>query len=324
MKLGPRVIPTPEEIPARRPVLAFQCVGTPVPERRARWSPRTMRMHRDRSADEWKGALRAAAVHATLDTPTWAGPILPPVPLSLDIVLRFPRHPLHLLPDGTVHFGAPEWHADAPDKDNCEKAILDGLGAFDGLQPLLWGDDRQVAVGNVTKRFTRTGEQPGAALFLYRLDEPMEPLAQLTLTNGEAWWLDRRRAKLSIDDMAGLLGISPGIYRQWEREARDSPRRELSSITAGEWCAVLRVRHNLTLRELAALSGIPGGTIGAIEDDREPFEPLVAWWQRYLRALHRSYVAPPVPGGPEHGVVRAAPRLDLKKRPRRAPTPKPE
>lgn len=324
MKLPPRTIPEPELATVRWPVLAFDVVGKPMPQGRPRWARRTGHMHHDRSADGWKGAVRAAALLATLETPGWTGVLQPPVPLLLDIVLRFPRPGAHLLADGSVHPGAPTWHTGTPDKDNCEKAILDGLGTFDGLPPLLWGDDRQVAVGTVTKRFVRSGEAPGASVLLYRLDPPMEELAKLTLTNGEAWWLDRRRAKLSVPAMAELLGVSQGIYRSWERDAIDAPRRELATITAGEWCALLRVRHNLTLRELSGLTALPASVLSLAENDEAPPDPLVAWWQRYLRALHRSYVAPPVPPGPKEGVLRLRTAPTLRDRPRRGSTPKPE
>lgn len=308
-------------LPPRWLVLAFDVLGEPLPEKRPRWARRTGHMHRDRSADPWKRALRAAAVGAIATANDWAGPIASPAPLSLDIELRFERPPEHTAPDGAVHPGAPTWHAVKPDRDNCEKAILDGLGKFDGLAPLLWTDDQQVAVGILTKRFTRAGEQQGARLTLYRLEPPMAARARITLTNGEAWWIDRRRAGLSVDAMAELLGMSPGIYRLWELDARESPRRELDEITAGEWCAVLRARHGLTTRELGTLSGLVPGWIVDAEFGRVEAGALVAWWQRYLRNLSEHYANPPLPPGAKVGVLRVPPPHKLDARPRRKATP---
>jgi len=202
--------------------------------------------------------------------------------------------------------------------------VLDGLGVFDGLPALLWTDDRQVSFGARSKRFTRAGEQPGAFLSLYLLEAPVTTLATITLTDGETWWINRRRAKLSTKEMAGLLGVGDGVYRLWERDAREAPRCELGTITAGEWCSVLRARHGITTRELAELCGIPVSIILDVEANARDAEPLVAWWQRYLRHLHEGYTNPPLPSAPSVGVLRVPSPHGIKDRPRRGPKAPPE
>jgi hypothetical protein len=87
---------------------------------------------------------------------------------------------------------------------------------------------------------------------------------------------------------------------------------------------VLRARHGITSRELSKLSGLVSTWITAAEIGDVDASPLVAWWQRYLRALHRSYTDPPVPQGPGWGVLRMAPAQDLKARPKRRSTTPPE
>ena len=56
---------------------------------------------------------------------------------------------------------APSHHTQVPDKDNLEKAVLDALGNFDGMPPLVWCDDSQVYKGRTSKRWTEPGELPG-------------------------------------------------------------------------------------------------------------------------------------------------------------------
>lgn len=300
-------------------VLTFNVDGEPKPEKRPRWARRTGHMHRDRSADGWKHATRAAAVLAVIES-GWPAPVDGTVPLGVDLVFRFERPAGHYQKGAqraSLRAGAPIFHVGTPDRDNAQKAILDGLGRFDGLPSLLWADDKQVAAGVVVKRYADPGELPGVLITIYPLIVPMRDRpASLSLTNGESWWIDRRRAGLSIDGAAALLGVSAHAYRAWETGDRTGPKRELKTITAGEWCAVLRARHNLTRSELAQLTGLGTKWIDEAELGHVDPAPLVAWWQRYLRNLQRAYTEAPGLTEGEHGVVRELPRPRLDDRPR--------
>jgi Holliday junction resolvase RusA-like endonuclease len=49
---------------------------------------------------------------------------------------------------------APYWHTKKPDRDNCDKAVLDAL------KGVLLADDACVCSGALTKRYAYLGEQP--------------------------------------------------------------------------------------------------------------------------------------------------------------------
>lgn len=72
-------------------------------------------------------------------------------PLRVDVTLVFPR------PKAMTWKTKPMprvWHAIKPDRDNCDKAILDALSG------LLWRDDCQVCAGQINKWVAAGDEQP--------------------------------------------------------------------------------------------------------------------------------------------------------------------
>lgn len=275
----------------------FRVEGAPVPDGRPRWTRRTGHMHRDRKADPWKHAVRAAAFLAL----GRLGPVaLIPrgVAIGVDLTFVFPRPPAHV--DGDeLRRGAPVFHAEKPDKDNAEKAVLDALGRFDKLPNLIWTDDCQVATGRTTKRFTDPGELPGVVVAVYPLHIPVQTAARtmadntILLTTGEALSLSRRRARLSIDAVVDLFGIcSVGVWSAWEKDCAvyppECPRVEVGELSAGEWCWLLRRRHKLHPRDVSALTGLGTQWITRAEDGRVDATPLVEWWGRYLTTFARE------------------------------------
>jgi Holliday junction resolvase RusA-like endonuclease len=70
---------------------------------------------------------------------------------------------------GMLKVSAPVHHTSKPDMDNLYKAVLDALGEFDGDPALVWADDAQVAQGQISKRYTRMGEDPGVTVAIYEL-----------------------------------------------------------------------------------------------------------------------------------------------------------
>lgn len=105
--------------------------------------------------EAFKATVRMAA-HSTL------GPFVPlDGPLSVDIVFVFPR------PKNRIWKTKPmprERHTKKPDRDNCDKGVLDALSG------LLWIDDCQVCAGSIEKWIASGDEQPHVTITVIRLD----------------------------------------------------------------------------------------------------------------------------------------------------------
>lgn len=134
--------------------MKFTVRGIPRPQPRPRAFSRGghARVYDPGTAEAWKGAIAAAVRDITPDEPITG-------PLRVTIGLRFPRPKYHY---GTGKNSAkikPRyaacWHAKKPDRDNCEKAILDALSELG-----FWRDDAQVCCGEVTKKWA---DQPSGA-----------------------------------------------------------------------------------------------------------------------------------------------------------------
>ena len=140
-------------------VAFFSVLGDPVP-----WSlsrTRDGRVYVSTRVQDWKDAVRAAAVEALRGEPL---PLAPGVAVLVDLTFRIRRPRGHL---GTgrnadrLKPSAPRHHTSKPDKGNLEKAVLDALGVAGGSLPLVWCDDAQVTRGSTFKRWARPGEEPG-------------------------------------------------------------------------------------------------------------------------------------------------------------------
>lgn len=85
-------------------------------------------------------------------------------PLSLRLVFRLPRPKAHYRSDGTVRPSAPiHWHAQRPDLDNLEKAVLDAMTAIG-----VWQDDAQVVTLSSRKSWADPAD---AGCCIYLRDE---------------------------------------------------------------------------------------------------------------------------------------------------------
>lgn len=113
---------------------------------------------------------------------------------------------------------------------------------------------------------------------------------QLPLTSGESLEISRRRAGLSQVVAAGLFGVSPGRYRQWEHDVRGSRAavRPSQELTVGEWCWLMRRRAKLRLREVSELTGLGVQWVHRTEQD-ETKNPgtLVEWWFSRIRIMEK-------------------------------------
>lgn len=140
----------------------FFVAGAAAPEPRPRFSPQTGRAYVPSDADEWKHAVRAGAVEALLLRPS-------PVPLPtlgacrVRLVFWRARPKSHLLASGRLKASAPRQATSRPDLDNTTKAVLDALGVWHDLPPLLWCDDAQVVDQHETKAWC-TDAQPRAGV----------------------------------------------------------------------------------------------------------------------------------------------------------------
>lgn len=155
--------PTPDE-----PFLAFFCPGEPRPEPRPRAS-RTGRIYVPSDAHDWKHAVRAAAVEAVLAK--WARLQAPVSDRAFGVHLefRFARPASHFgtgRNGASVRLSAPAAKISRPDLDNLAKAVLDALGAWQGLPSLLWADDSQVVVLTVQKAYCNAQEAAGCEITL--------------------------------------------------------------------------------------------------------------------------------------------------------------
>lgn len=117
-------------------------------------------------ADDWKHQVRAAfAAAAQRHEARDAFPI-PAVPFRVSLAFVFARPASHWCTGknaGRLRDSAPTYYVQKPDVDNLEKAVLDALGAWKGLLPMIWVDDAQVVNEHTTKRWT-TGRAEGAGV----------------------------------------------------------------------------------------------------------------------------------------------------------------
>lgn len=159
-------------------MIYFDVIGDPVAAPR----PRAVAMGKDHggrdrvrmyvpsSADAWKHRVRAAAVEALAGHRLFA----PGVAVEVHLAFRLARPKSHLRggkSSALLKAGAPCWHVQRPDRDNLEKAVLDALGDFAGLTPLVWCDDCQVVAGRTSKRWAAPGESPGVTVAIWEFQE---------------------------------------------------------------------------------------------------------------------------------------------------------
>jgi Holliday junction resolvase RusA-like endonuclease len=151
--------------------LEIYITGEPKGQPRPRACIRGKRagMYDPGTADSWKSCVRHAAKDALLSAGINPAGLTAPIftgPLRVDIALWFPRPKAHFRKSG-IKQDAPTYHTSKPDRDNCEKAILDALGANE-LQ--IWRDDAQVCSGGTSKNYAATDQAAGARIRITCLD----------------------------------------------------------------------------------------------------------------------------------------------------------
>lgn len=104
----------------------------------------------------WRFLVQQAAV--ALNQPTITGPV------SLSCVFLFPRPKSHYTAKGTLKPSAPTFHSVKPDGSKCLRSTEDALVDAGLLQ-----DDARIAISSHTKRYTVSGEHPGALITIIPL-----------------------------------------------------------------------------------------------------------------------------------------------------------
>ena len=107
------------------------------------------------SAAPYKLAVKAEAAKHRPEKPIEG-------PVCADITFTFPRPKSHYRKDGTLKEGAPVFHTKKPDRDNCDKAVLDAITQVGGF----WNDDAQVCDGRLLKVY---GSSPQLLIIISKL-----------------------------------------------------------------------------------------------------------------------------------------------------------
>lgn len=144
-------------------MIAFFVNGTPKGQPRPKAFARKMangkfmaRVYDPGTAEGWKSEVAIAA-----------RPHIPAQPISgplrLELTFYFPRPKAHFLKSG-LRENAPTFHTSKPDRDNCEKAVLDAMTCLG-----FWKDDAQVCAGATAKVYVDERNQPGCSVRITEL-----------------------------------------------------------------------------------------------------------------------------------------------------------
>ncbi len=160
------------------PALSFSVCGSPVGEPRSQPTRAggRLRMHRNSSADEWKLAVRSAAIAALgLQTAPRQAFFAENEPLLvvMTFLIERPKNHFRLARGKPTEFlaaGAPIYHTAKPDADNLAKGAMDALAGWPkGADPILWWDDAQVVEVRSRKEWASNENQPGLWIEVHRI-----------------------------------------------------------------------------------------------------------------------------------------------------------
>lgn len=140
----------------RSAAISFSVRGTPKPQPRARAVRRGAHagVYDPGTAESWKALVVLSARPYRPATPLESA-----LRVSIDFLLPRPKRLMRKRDEPGELFCAAK-----PDRDNCEKAVLDALGQ-DGW----WRDDAQVCAGEVRKFYHAKDGVPGARITIEEL-----------------------------------------------------------------------------------------------------------------------------------------------------------
>lgn len=101
----------------------------------------------------------------------------------------------------------------------------------------------------------------------------------MDLSNQEKLMLFRRRNNLNQVKAADHFGVTPAVYRLWERTGAGAPSVKLGPIPNFEVCWILRVRENVSQESLAKAIGYCRWWVAQMEKGKIDAQPLKDYWQ---------------------------------------------
>lgn len=110
------------------------------------------------TADDWKALITIASRQKIQALNVTTFPIFNG-PVTVTSTFIFPRPKAHFRSNGALKTGAPHYHTAKPDRDNCDKAVLDALTHLQ-----FWPDDSYAAAGTIIKRYANVGEATGVLI----------------------------------------------------------------------------------------------------------------------------------------------------------------
>ena len=147
--------------------VSFTVPGEPVsqPRQRHRIIPGQKFAHNYTPAkapvNAFKAMVRLVASQA------YTGPLIDePVRIHCSFVFSRPKsHYRTGAHSNELKANAPTWHASRPDRDNCDKSVLDAL------KGVVLADDKCACAGELIKRYTRADEQPYTKIEIETISE---------------------------------------------------------------------------------------------------------------------------------------------------------
>ncbi len=105
------------------------------------------------------------------------------------------------------------------------------------------------------------------------------------LTTGEKLLIIRRRENISKERMADRYGMTRNVYGGLERDQEEFVDNdcvavpEVSKLSQGEICLLLRRRAEMAQEECAELVGVTRFWLNQMETGKVPISDLVSFWE---------------------------------------------
>lgn len=106
-------------------------------------------------------------------------------------------------------------------------------------------------------------------------------MVEITLSQGEAMMIWRRRQGLNIKEMAKKYGFGRNRYSSYEKmeTIQELETPDVFPLADYEKCLILRKRKKWTQQECADMMGITRYWYNQMENGNEPCQCLVEFWK---------------------------------------------